>query len=117
MMAGWWRDGVPSAGLFTGAVAWLISTQLNYALVPWVCATGMSWVVPVCSAMLMAVSLAGGWVSWRAWGGADVASADESAIAHPRRFLAGIGILSAVLFALVIATQGSAGFVLQGCER
>ena len=117
MMAAWWRDGVPSAGLFSGAIAWLISTQLNYALVPWVCATGMSWLVPACAAVLMAASLAGGLLSWRAWGNADVASADESAIAHPRRFLAGIGILSTVLFALVIATQGSAAFVLQGCER
>jgi hypothetical protein len=113
----WLREGIPAAGLFAGAAAWLVSTQLNYALVPWVCATGMSWVTPALSAMLMGVGFAGGFLSWRAWGDADPASVEESAVAHPRRFLAGIGVLSAALFVLVIASQGSAAFLLQGCER
>jgi hypothetical protein len=117
MIRQWLRDGMPAGGLFAGAAAWLVSTQLNYALVPWICATGMSWVTPFLSAILMLVSLAGGFLSWRAWGGADVTPAKESAVAQPRRLLAGIGILSAVLFALAIASQGSAAFVLQGCER
>ena len=28
----------PSAGLFVGPAAWFLSTQVNYALTPWVCA-------------------------------------------------------------------------------
>ena len=33
------------------------------------------------------------------------------------RFVAAVGIMMAVLFALVIAVQGIAGIVLNGCER
>ncbi len=117
MIARWWRDGVPSAGLFAGAVAWLTNTQLNYALVDWICARGAGWLVPSVAAMLMAASLAGGLLSWRAWTGAVPAPEPDSFNARPRRFLAGLGVLSAMLFALVIATQGAAALILQGCER
>jgi len=117
MIRHWWQAGVPSAGLFAGAAAWLVSTQLNYALVTWICANGMSWIVPATAAVLTAMSLAGGFLSWRAWGVADLSSAEDSTNAQPRRLLAGIGMLSAVLFALVIALQGSAALVLHGCER
>jgi hypothetical protein len=41
----------------------------------------------------------------------------EIAFAGPRRFLAGIGVLWAALFAPLIATRGSAGFILQGYEQ
>jgi hypothetical protein len=117
MIGRWLRDGIPAGGLSAGAAAWLVSTQLNYALVPWVCATGITWATPILSAVLMLVSLAGGFLSWLAWDNADVPPAKESAVAQPRRLLAGIGIMSAALFALVIVSQGSAAFVLQGCER
>jgi hypothetical protein len=104
-----WREGVPSAGLFTGAAAWMISTQLNYALAGWVCAAGAGWLVPVLAALLVASSLAGGFLSWLAWGNAAPAPIADSTVARPRRFLAGLGMLSAVLFALVIASQARRG--------
>jgi hypothetical protein len=116
-MTGQWKNGVPSAGLFAGAFAWIISTQLNYSLVALVCATGMPWAIPSIALVLVAVSLAGGFLSWRAWTTPTTEPPPDSSIAEPRRFLAGVGMLSAVLFALVIATQGSAALLLQGCER
>lgn len=116
-MMRWWDEGAPAAGLFAGAIAWLISTQLNYALVAWVCSAGARWVTPAAATALMAVSLGGGLLSWRAWANAGPAPAPDSSIASPRRLLAGIGVLSALLFALVIGLQGTAGLILQGCER
>ena len=116
-MRRWWTDGVPAAGLFAGAVAWLTSTQLNYSLVNWICVHGAVWLVPSLTAGLMASSLAGGLLSWRAWMNAAPAPAPDSSIARPRRLLAGVSVLAAALFALVIATQGSAGLILHGCEK
>jgi hypothetical protein len=57
--------------------------------------------------LLIAASLAGGYLSWRAWTGAEAEPPPDSAIARPRRFLAGMSVLGAVLFALVIASQGA----------
>jgi hypothetical protein len=116
-MIGQWKNGVPSAGLFAGACAWIISTQLNYSLVSLICATQMPWAIPLITLVLIAVSLAGGFLSWRAWTTPTMEPPPDSSIAEPRRFLAGVSMLSAALFALVIATQGSAALLLQGCER
>jgi hypothetical protein len=116
-MLRWWDDGAPAAGLFAGSIAWLISTQLNYALVGWACSAGAGWVTSAAAAALMVVSLGGGLLSWRAWANAGPVPEPDSSIAAPRRLLAGIGVLSAALFALVIGLQGTAGLLLQGCER
>ena len=61
--------GVPSAGIFAGPVAWLIDTQANYALVPWICATQIQ-LVPLVAAVMLAVSLFGGFLSWRGYAAA-----------------------------------------------
>jgi hypothetical protein len=111
------RTGLPSAGLFAGPVAWMVSTQANYALVPWICASGLQ-LVPLVAAALAAASLFGGFLSWRAWTAAKPeAGGDPSAGGSPHRFVAAVGMLTATLFALVILLQGAAGLVLQGCER
>ena len=64
-MAAWLERGVPSAGLYAGPFAWFISTQGNYALVPWVCAHKLP-VIPILAAVLIMVSLFGAFLSWRA---------------------------------------------------
>jgi hypothetical protein len=116
-MAGWLQRGLPSAGLYAGPAAWFISTQGNYALVPWVCAHNLP-VIPVLAAVLMAVSLCGAFLSWRALSSAGLVShADSAQAGGPHRFVAAVGVMMAVLFALVILVQGTAGLVFNGCER
>jgi hypothetical protein len=112
------RDRASWAGLVSGPGAWIVSTQLNYALTPWICAHKMN-LVPFIAVPLAAVALAGAFVSWRAWNGAAVAEseADAAILEAPRPFLAGVSMLLGVLFALAILTQGAAGLVLNGCER
>jgi hypothetical protein len=111
------RSGLPSAGIFAGPAAWLVNTQLGYALVPWICAHKVQ-LVPVVALGALLISLAGAFLSWRAWATASAEpTPDRSGGGRPHRFVAGVGILVALLFALVILVQGSAGFVLQGCER
>lgn len=109
--------GVSWAGLAAGPAAWAVNTQANLALVPWVCAHKVN-LVPVVSLALAFVSLAGAFLSWRAWrvgGGTERHWSHQDGV--PRNFLAGVGMLLGIAFALVILTQGAAGLVLHGCER
>ncbi|ACL57325.1 hypothetical protein [Methylobacterium nodulans] len=129
-MRNWLTKGLPSAGLFAGPVAWLVSTQANYALVPWVCAQRLP-AIPVLAAVLVVLSLWGGFLSGRAYlrppeadettvpapDGSRAASLDAPEGGRPHRLVAAMGVLIALLFALVIAAQGAAGLVLDGCER
>jgi hypothetical protein len=103
------QNGVSWAGLVTGPAAWGLDTQINYALAGWVCSHHPS-PVPWIAVVLALMSLGGGYLSWRNWqaGGGPSRSS---------RFVAGMGALIALLFALVILMQGSAGLVFQGCER
>jgi hypothetical protein len=101
--------GLPSAGLYAGPVAWLVSTQANYSLATLDCEVDIP-IVPIVALGLIAISLFGCFLSWR-----------EPIIpwrdGHPHRFVAAIGIAMALLFALAILLQGAAGLFLSGCER
>ena len=129
-MPNWLTTGLPSAGLFAGPAAWLISTQANYALAPWTCAHGIR-AVPIVAVPLVVVSLAGGLLSWRALRspptgesaavpGPDGSRAETLGSPRgggPHRLVAAIGVLIALLFAVIIAVHGVAGIVFDGCER
>lgn len=116
-MTGWISRGVPSAGIYAGPGAWLIDTQANYALVPWICAHQIQ-LVPVVAVVMAGLSLAGGFLSWRGYASAaPTPLPDSSGGGRPRRFLALIGVAMALLFTVVILAHGAAGLVFHGCER
>jgi hypothetical protein len=107
----------PWAGLAAGPSCWAINTELNYALVPWLCGRGLK-VVPVIAGVLVGVSLTGALWSWLAWSryegpGLQVPEQDG----HPSYLLSGIGVATGLLFALVIAMQGLAGLIVHPCLR
>jgi hypothetical protein len=106
------EHGLSWAGFVSGPGAWAVSTQVNYGLAPWECAH-RAGVVPWFAAALALLALAGGFLSWRAW------QRPEAAGRPPRteRFIAGVSLAMAILFALVILMQGTAGLVFNGCER
>lgn len=129
-MQSWLTRGLPSAGIFAGPTAWLVSTQANYALASWSCAHQFP-VITLLAAVLAAISLAGGFSSWRAYRrppdadqttvpaptGSRAASLDSPEGGRPHRLIAAIGVLVSVLFAVTIAVHGVAGLVFSGCER
>jgi|SRR4051812_2263155 hypothetical protein len=115
-MTMWLEKGLPSAGIYAGPIAWLISTQANYALVPWVCAHKVR-IIPMVALALIAASLFGAFLSWRAYAASPSPPEDASGDGRPHRFVAVVGMFTAVLFALVIAVHGAAGLVFSGCER
>jgi hypothetical protein len=112
-----WRQGIGVAGLIAAPGAWAVSTQLNYALAPLACRY-TTFIVAVPAAMLVLLALAGGALSWPAWRPAwitdDLFREEEG---RAQKFVAGLGVLSAWLFALVILMQGVAGLLLDGCMK
>ncbi|MBS7700025.1 MULTISPECIES: hypothetical protein [unclassified Chelatococcus] len=107
--------GTSWGGLLAGPCAWAISTQLNYALVEWQCATRFP-VIPINALGLTLIALAGGALSWRAWRKGGAAFKPERALST-ERFVSMIGMLTAVLFAAVILMQGVAALILDECTR
>jgi hypothetical protein len=110
------RSGISWAGLAAGPGAWAVSTQLNYALADWSCRHEPR-LIPIAALVLALAALAGGFLSARAWRASGPDQSWLESDAAPHRFLAGISLLLAVLFAVVIMTQGTAAFLLNGCER
>jgi hypothetical protein len=108
--------GLSWAGIFAGPTAWAVNTQLGYALVPWVCASEVN-IIPLLAVIMALLALAGAWVSWLAMPRAELDSGGSHAGGEPRGMLAGVGVASGLLFALLILMQGAAGVVFDGCER
>ncbi|AEH88789.1 MULTISPECIES: hypothetical protein [Mesorhizobium] len=109
------RMGTSWGGLLSGPMAWAISTQLNYAIVPWQCNRQVEVVLPS-ALMLVVLSLLGGALSWRAERQGGAAFKPERT-RSTEQFVANLGMLSALLFALVIVMQGSAALILDECLR
>ena len=107
--------GASWAGLASGPAAWALSTQGGYALVPWQCEQQVQ-AIPVMTLVLAALSLGGGFLSWRARS-TSRAVHETQATPATERFVATVGMLISALFALVILMQGAAALVLDGCLR
>jgi hypothetical protein len=106
-----------SAGIWIGALAWATSTQLNYSLVPWVCASGMR-ITPFTAGVLALVALVGAGLSGLAFRNRPTRLETQTPQAGtPHVMLAVIGMGAGALFALVIVMQAAAGFFLTGCEK
>ena len=96
--------------------AWALNTQIGYAAVPWACGNGFN-VIPIFAGIAALLALFGAFLSWRAFRSDALRTAGDAAGGRPHHLLAGVGISAGLLFALVILTQASASFFLQGCER
>ena len=111
-----WPQRVPWAGLAAGPVAWAVNHQLSYMIVPWVCAGGVN-LIPVLALLFAALAAAGAFISWGSLGGMEEVVAENHAGGHPRRMLAAVSILFALLLMLVILIQGAAALVIDACAR
>jgi hypothetical protein len=116
-MARIFSHGLPSAGVFAGPLAWFTAQQAKYASLPWVCANKLQLAHPITLAAFAIVAL-GAFLSWRALDFVgDARPPGDARGGAPDRFVAGLGLGMALLFAVVILLQGSAAFFLDGCER
>ena len=106
------------AGVLAAPLAMLTQLQVNYALVLWACGAGREWPLHLTALLALAVTVAGGLLSWRNRRLAGTGWEDEGAGVIPRSgFMAAVGILISALIALVIVAQWIPVFVYGPCER
>lgn len=111
------NNGLSWAGLVLGTIAVAFNTQAGYYLVAAYCAEARLIVLSSAIASL-AVALIGFLLSFPAWYSWSAPRINETpATAAPRGMLAGVSVLAALLFSLVIVLQGAAGLIIHGCQR
>lgn len=101
------------AGLLAGPVAWAVHLQGVFALSAWATERDRPGALHAVGAACVLATLGGGLLAWRAWrtvGGWP--SGTEAADTARVRYLAVLGVMTAALFALVIAAQWAAVVVL-----
>lgn len=98
------------AGLFAGATAWALHQQAAYITASWSCGTNAApriWLSSVAGLVVLLAGLFLSVVALRRRGLPEKV--------RPRRFLAVIGILGALLFLFALVLQAAAAFFLPGC--
>jgi hypothetical protein len=102
--------------MFLPPTAWFLSQQISYALIPWACATGRQFALPIVILAMWLVAVAGGVIAWRRWR-LTGRNSESSAGGPPRsRFIALVGMLSSGLFAMAIRAQVIPSVILSACE-
>ena len=105
------------AGILAGPLAWLLSLQIGFMVVPWACVTGQQ--VAVHSVMLLCLLsvAAAGLVAWRNWHRAGAEWPGEaSGILPIERFMSIGGVLLSSIFFLLIVAESVSALILGACE-
>ena len=109
------RSGRASfAALAGGPFLWALSTELGPILPYAECRAGFPILAPIAFSAALVSLIFGGW-SWSV-----VHAADEEPLEahrHSSAFLARLGGLAGLMFALALFYQGLASFLLDGCQR
>jgi hypothetical protein len=119
------RTDVPDKGiiraLWTGVllppVAFLLNLELAYALVPVACGARTVVLVHVVHLVSLALAVFAGVVAWRTWqkSGATWPEGEGGRLSRTQ-FMAGLGILMGLMFAVVILAQWIPSFILDPCQ-
>jgi hypothetical protein len=108
--AGW-------AGVLGAPAIWGAQQEAMYALTQWVCLSGNYAVLVVITIACLIGAAVCGFVSWRTWrrsGGESPDDTDGGAIARSR-FLGALGVITSVMFFLLILAQGIPTFFFDAC--
>src|SRR3569833_1845202 len=103
------------AALFAGSAAWVLQQQAGYVIASWACHydVGPIWLLTMIGFVLL---LAGGWFSWQALRSfPDAPLIAASDVWRPRRFMAVVALMGALLFLFAILMQAAAAVFLPGC--
>ncbi|HYF40152.1 MAG TPA: hypothetical protein VD930_10705 [Gemmatimonadales bacterium] len=104
-------------GLLLPPIAFLFNLETAYALVPVACQARASLLVHLVHLISFSLAIFGGLVAWRTWQKSGATwSGGEGGIMGRTQFMAGLGVLTAVLFALVIVAQWIPSFILDPCQ-
>jgi len=103
-------------GVLIGPIAFGVDLLLSYMLVEHSCSTGHFYVLHVISVVCFLVVLAGAWMSWQQY--QPVRDANDSG-GSPRdrtHFLALLGTISSLFFAVVIIATAVPRWILSPCD-
>jgi hypothetical protein len=105
------------AGVLIPPVAFLVNLEVAYALVPVACGARTVVLVHVVHLVSLALTVFAGVVAWRTWqrSGAIWPGGEGGRLGRTQ-FLAGMGILMGLMFAVVILAQWIPSFILDPCQ-
>lgn len=104
-------------GVLTAPMAWAGDLLIRYALVHWSCGTHQTIVLRLISGVTLLLVAAGGIVAWRSLQQtAPHAKSDEIYSLDRSRFMALLGVLTSVLFALVVIAGAVPQWVFDACD-
>jgi hypothetical protein len=106
-------------GVLGAPAAWFIDLEVQYALVPWVCAAQHRIVLHLATAVFLAAAAIAGGISWHHWQALKREFGENPPPGVPARqqFMAGLGLLTSGLFFVVILAQGIPNFFLDPCAK
>jgi len=104
-------------GILLAPVTWIVSFELNYALVPFACQSRSTW--PLHSISIFALAIAGlgliaAGYTWSATG--KVALTDQADTVHRNGFLGMFGLLFSGILIVLIAAQWIPVFFVDPCN-
>jgi hypothetical protein len=102
------------AGILIAPAACAANLELSYLLVHPACLRNDMTPLHVVQIVCLAAALGGGLIAWRALRREQTGEAGERR--DRSKFLAGLGVWTSALFALVIVAQAAPSFVLHQCQ-
>lgn len=107
---GWW-------GVLGAPAIWGAQQVGIYAFNQWTCLSGTHWMLYVVSIVCLVGTVITALISWRSWkkaGGESPEETDGGPVARSR-FLGFLGMVTSVLFFIVILAQGIPAFFFDSC--
>ena|SRR5215213_5503869 len=104
-------------GLLLAPTAFLLNLEVAYALVPTACSSRAPVLVHLVHLGCLALAVFGGLTAWRSWrGSGETWPGGAGGPISRTRFMAGLGLWTSALFALVIVAQWIPSFILDPCQ-
>jgi archaellum biogenesis protein FlaJ (TadC family) len=105
------------SGIVLPILAFILQQQASFLLTPFVCHTGNRAVLYVVSVVALLIAAAGGFIARSAFRSVPERPPEElDRTSARRRFMALAGMLTSVLFCLVVIAMAIPGFVHRPCD-
>ena len=107
MLSGWRHHLLPWSGLIAGFLGWALADQFGSNFSFDMCHEANPVLMGLVGLAGLLVALGGGFLSWRVW--------RNGAETETRQFLALVGALASLLFAVSIVFQTLSSFIIPRC--